>query len=144
MTRPDRWTLGRIGLGVAVGGLILVLPIQPPAIQVPPDSAAPEVVLDTYLRALAAGDCETGRKLGAGMFLAGDDGDLCGQTRVTAYQLAPGEPAHPNASEDVFAVELTTTGSDDGTIRPGGLAWFYSLDRQPDGTWRITGGGSGP
>jgi len=143
VTRP-RWTLGLIGLGVAVGGLILVLATQPPAIQLPPTSAAPEVVLDTYLRTLIAGDCETGRRLGAGLFLTIHAGDLCGQTRVTSYHVSPGGPAYPNASEAVFAVQLTTTGSADGTVQPGGLAWFYSLDRQADGSWRISNGGSGP
>ena len=144
MTLAGRWALGLIGLGVVVGGLILVLAIQPPAVQVPPDSAPPEVVLDSYLRALVAGDCGTSHKLSAGLLLSIHAGDLCGQTRVTSYRVLPGGPAYPNASEAVFAVDLTTTGSDDGTVQPGGVAWFYSLDRQADGSWRITGGGSGP
>jgi len=144
MTRPGRLAVVPIGLGVAVAALILVFAIQPPAIQIPPVSATPEVVLDTYLRTLIAGDCATGRKLGAGGFLTIHAGDLCGQTRVTADHVLPGGPAYPNPSEAVYAVQLTTTGSADGTIQPGAVPWFYSLDRQTDGSWRITGGGSGP
>lgn len=129
---------------MVVGGLILVLATQPPAVQVPPDSAPPEVVLDAYLRALVAGDCGTSHKLSAGLLLLIHAGHLCGQTRVTSYQVLPGGPAHPNAPEAVFTVDLRTTGTDDGTGQPGGLAWFYNLDRQADGSWRITGGGTGP
>lgn len=108
----------------------------------PPISAGPEVVLDRYLGALVAGDCDTGRKLATETFRKGN-GELCGATRVSAYRMEP-VPARPSSEEVVFATNLTTTGSDDGSIEPGPLIWFYSLDRQPDGSWRIVGGGSGP
>ncbi len=114
----------------------------PAAASLPPVSASPAVVLESYLRALVAGDCNTGRKLATGTFAKGN-GELCGVTRVTAYQVQA-EPAHPSSDEVVFATTLTTTGTADHSIQAGRMVWFYSLDRQPDGSWRIVGGGSGP
>lgn len=100
------------------------------------------MVLDAYLRALVAGDCETGRKLVTETFRTGN-GELCGGTGVTAYRIDL-TPARPSPDEVVFGTWLTTTGSDDGSILPGDLGWFYSLRRQPNGSWRIVGGGTGP
>lgn len=76
-----------------------------------PPSAAPEVVLDAYLRALVAGDCETGRKLATATFVKGN-GELCGDTQVSPYRIQP-EPARPSADETVFAT------TDGGTDRVG-------------------------
>ena len=112
------------------------------AASLPPVSASPAVVLDSYLRALVVGDCDMGRKLAMGTFRKGN-GELCGETRVTAYQVQS-DPAHPSSDEVVFATTLTTTGTADHSIEAGRMVWFYSLDRQPDGSWRIVGGGSGP
>ena len=128
------------GLGLAM--LVLALAACQPAVAVPPDSAGPEVVLDTYLRALVAGDCDTGRKLATATFGKGS-GELCGATRVSAYRIDPGT-ARPSADEVVYSTILTTTGTDDGSVKPGETLWFYSLDRQPSGSWRIAGGGTGP
>jgi cellulase/cellobiase CelA1 len=114
----------------------------PSAATLPPPTAAPEVVLDAYLRALVAGDCDTGRKLATATFAKGN-GELCGDTHVSAYQINP-VPARPNAGEVVFSTTVTTTGTADGSILPGAMTWFYSLDQQPDGSWRLVGGGSGP
>jgi len=112
------------------------------AVVLPPDSASPQVVLDTYLRALVAGDCDTGRKLAADGFEQGH-GNLCGQTQVQAYGIL-GAPAQPSTNEVVFATSLITTGTGDSTVPSGRVTWFFSLDRQPNGPWRIVGGGSGP
>ena len=113
-----------------------------PGATLPPPAAAPEVVLDAYLGALVAGDCDAGRKLATTTFVYGS-GELCGATRVSAYEINP-VPARPNAAEVVFSTKVTTTGTADGSIHPGAMTWFYSLDKQPDGSWRLTGGGSGP
>jgi hypothetical protein len=129
------------GLGVGLSILALAVAACQPAVAVPPDSA-PEVVLDTYLRALVAGDCSTGRTLATATFQRGN-GELCGSTGVTAYRIEA-RPARPSADEVVFYTHLKTTGSDDGSIEPGEIGWFYSLDRQPTGAWRIAGGGTGP
>ena len=112
-----------------------------PAVALPSEPAAPGVVLDTYLRALLAGDCDTGGKLATASFRKGN-GELCGLTRVTAYRIDGSVQPSPN--EVVFSSRLTTTGTDDHSIVPGEMIWFYSLQRQPDGSWRLAGGGSGP
>jgi len=132
--------LGRLELGSMV--LVLLLGACAPAVALPPDSASPEVVLDTYLRALVAGDCAIGHKLAVGTFST-SNGDLCGSTQVKAYGIL-GAPAQPTTDEEVFATTLTTTGTADGTLPAGQITWFYALDRQPNGSWRISGGGSGP
>lgn len=119
---------------------VLVVGCQPP-VALPPDSAGPDVVLDAYLRSLVAGDCDTGRKLATATFKRGN-GDLCGGTDVTAYQIDG--RAQPSADEVVFATTVTTTGDHGQSIDAGEMTWFYSLMRQPNGAWRITGGGSGP
>jgi hypothetical protein len=70
------------------------------------------------------------------------NGELCGHTTVRSFAF-DGPPATPSDNEVVFATTLDTTGSA-GSIEPGSLTWFYDLLRQPDGAWRIAGGGSGP
>ena len=99
-------------------------------------------VLDVYLRALVAGDCPSGRTLWvAGAHTTGD-GDLCGDVTVTVYRI--GDAATPTPTETVYATTLTTGDSRDGSVPPGQVAWFYTLDQQPDGRWLIHAGGSGP
>lgn len=110
---------------------VLLIAACTPAVALPGDAAGPEIVLDTYLRALVAGDCDTGRKLAAGAFARGH-GDLCGGAKVTAYEIDP-VPARPSPNDVVFHTYLTTTGSDDGSILPGDQGWFSSLSRQPNG-----------
>jgi hypothetical protein len=109
---------------------------------VPPDSAAPEVVLTTYLQALVRGDCSVGKALGTTSFGRGN-GNLCGETTVSSFRI-DGPPAEPNATEVVFATTLVTTGTADHSVAPGSLTWFFDLQRQPGGAWRLAGGGSGP
>jgi hypothetical protein len=112
-----------------------------PSVTVPPDSAPPGVVLDAYLRALVAGDCAAGRALTNTTFRVGN-GDLCGQTKVTAYRIHD-DPAIPGP-EAVFATTLTTTGTSDGSVLAGDMMWFYALNRTESTAWRIAGGGTGP
>ncbi len=119
---------------------VLVVGCQP-AVAVPPDSAGPDVVLDAYLRSLVAGDCDTGWKLATETFTKGN-GELCGATDVTAYEIDG--KAQPSADEVVFGTTVTTTGDNGQSINPGQMIWYYSLKRQPNGAWRITGGGTGP
>jgi hypothetical protein len=108
----------------------------------PPDSAGPAVVLDAYLRALKSGDCAAGKVLGTATFSHGN-GELCGATSVVAYRVV-GDPATPTNDEAVFGTTLTTTGTGDGSVPAGDVTWFYSLERQANGAWRLAGGGSGP
>jgi hypothetical protein len=111
-------------------------------VSLPPDATAREV-LDTYLAAIVRGDCATGRALATATFREGN-GDLCGAVRVTHASVDADAPTRPNDAETVFATTLTTGGSSDGTVPAGDITWFYVLDRQNDGSWRISGGGSGP
>lgn len=113
-----------------------------PAVAPLPAPATPEVVLDAYLHTLLAGDCDEGRKLVTESFTKGN-GELCGDTQVTRYRIDPGA-ARPSSDEIVFSTRLVTSGTHDRSIEPGEMMWFYSLTRQPDGYWRIVGGGSGP
>jgi len=108
----------------------------------PPDSAGPASVLDAYLKALEAGNCAAGKVLSTATFTA-SNGDLCGATIVSGYRVL-GDPAAPNSTEVVFATTLTISGTSDHSVPPGDITWFYSLDRQPSGAWRLVGGGSGP
>jgi hypothetical protein len=77
---------------------------------------APSVVLDAYLRAYRAADCETAHALWVGRKEIGG-GDLCGATRLSASI----------DGELVFATRLTTGGSDDGSVRTGDFTWFLTL-----------------
>jgi hypothetical protein len=119
---------------------VLVVGCQP-TVALPPDSAGPDVVLDAYLRSLVAGDCDMGPKLATSTFGRGN-GELCGGTDVTAYRIDGN--VQPSADEVVFSTILTTTGDNGQSIPAGEMIWFYSLMRQPNGAWRITGGGTGP
>ncbi|HEU4673508.1 MAG TPA: hypothetical protein VFS32_11465 [Candidatus Limnocylindrales bacterium] len=104
-----------------------------------PPSADASTVLRTYLEALRAGDCDAA----AVLWTSSGNGDLCRFTHVRGYDIHP-DPTTPRATEIEFATTLTTDGTEDGTVRPGDVTWFFVLDRQPDGAWRISGGGGGP
>lgn len=108
----------------------------------PPDNAPPDVVLETYLEALETGDCATAHSLTTDTFTVGN-GELCGALRVTRSEIAAGNPAQPRDGEVVFATTITVVGGDQ-SMPDGDHIWFYDLQRQANGTWRITGGGSGP
>jgi hypothetical protein len=111
------------------------------AVALPPPDASHRVVLETYLRALVAGDCETAHALAAESFTFGN-GELCGAVEVSDFEPLDG-PATPSEREVTYSTVLTTDGSTDGSIQPGKQTWFYSL--QPiNGGWRLVGGGSGP
>jgi hypothetical protein len=107
----------------------------------PPAATDPRVNLKMYLDEVVAGNCEGARAMTAPTFRFGN-GELCGALRVTTYSIG-GEPARPNANEVVFATTLTTAGGDI-SMPDGEHTWFYTLTRQPNGEWRISGGGSGP
>ena len=132
------------GAGLAgAAGLLLLFPAcsHPAAVQLPPKSASASTVLGDHLVALKAGDCRTARALATKTFSHGDS-ELCGDLHVTAYTALQG-PATPSDHEVVYSTTLTTKGGDE-TVPDGEHIWFYSLDKQPDGSWRLVGGGSGP
>jgi hypothetical protein len=108
---------------------------------VPPDSAPPAVVLEAYLVALRSGDCDTADALAAPTFVVGNR-ELCGALHVTAFG-ALTAPAIPRDGEVVSSTPLAIAGGD-ASMPDGEHLWFYTLDRQPNGAWRLAGGGSGP
>jgi ketosteroid isomerase-like protein len=110
-------------------------------ITLPSAGADARTVLSVYLKALKAGDCQTARQLTTSTFSVGN-GELCGALKVLSYT-EPGQAALPGNGEAIFPVELTVTGGD-GSLRQGENTWFYDLKQQPDGQWRLVGGGSGP
>lgn len=110
-------------------------------VALPARDASSSVVLGAYLRALKSGDCDSAHALAATSFIRGN-GELCGAVTVTAYT-QPGTPAAPRDGEVIFSITLTI-GSGDDSLPAGDHTWFYSLDRRPDGAWRLVGGGSGP
>ena len=112
-----------------------------PSAPVSSATAGPLDVLTSYLTALKAGDCATAHQYVTSTFRI-SNGELCGSVAVSAFT-PPGEPATPADGEMIFSTELTT-GGDGVSIRAGQMTWFYSLAKQPDGAWRLIGGGSGP
>ncbi|HEV7195627.1 MAG TPA: hypothetical protein VGN19_06785 [Pedococcus sp.] len=107
----------------------------------PPPGASAHQVLSTYLQALQAGDCDTAHALAASTFVVGN-GELCGDVDVKTFTV--GGDAQVGDSEITFATQMVTDGSADGSIPAGNLTWFYSLKKQPSGSWRLISGGSGP
>jgi hypothetical protein len=136
-TAPPRIAvLAVLALAVIVGGC------GGSSLTAPPDSASARTVLETYLQSLVAGDCTGGRVLGTAAFVRGN-GDLCGGTSVTAWTINKGfEGSTPAETE--FNTTLTTTGTGDGTVPAGDVTWFFVLRQQPNGAWRLVGGGTGP
>lgn len=112
-----------------------------PTLSVPPDSATPETVLRAYLDAVVAGDCTKAHAFAASTFVFGN-GELCGRLQMHSYAINP-QPAGNPANDLVFATTIRVTGGDQ-SMPDGDHTWFYTLKRQPNGAWRLTGGGSAP
>ena len=110
-------------------------------VPLPPRGAGPDVVMDAYLTALRAGDCDTTAALGVPPFGFGN-GALCGHLTVEAVT-RDGAPAEPNPDERVYATTVSVSDGDP-SMEDGEHLWFYSLRRQPDGSWRLAGGGTAP
>jgi hypothetical protein len=107
----------------------------------PPDSASPAVVLDAYLNALQAGNCDGARALATEDFADGTNA-YCNGMRVTGFDVFS-DPSQINEREVEFTLTLATSGGDE-TLPDGSHTWFFSLVRNPGGAWRVHGGGSGP
>jgi len=123
-----------VGLAV-IGSQPAPLPSpSPAAVTIPPDSAPPAVVLDAYLRALQAGDCDTASQLTMPLVLGKDYVDLCGITRVTAFSVVDSIAVNPGTVR--LTATLTITGVPPG-ISAGKMFCLYLLQRQTTGAWRI-------
>jgi hypothetical protein len=107
----------------------------------PPDSAAPAVVLDAYLTAIQAGNCDGARALATSDFGDGTRA-YCDGMRVTGFDVFS-DPSQISEREVEFALSLATAGGDE-TLPDGSHTWFFSLTREAGGAWRVHGGGSGP
>ena len=105
------------------------------SVSMPPDSAAPDVVLETYLRAQVAGDCTTVRALTLETAVPCD-----GSIKAYAFDHSRSFSL-PDGSVQ-FHVTLTVT--IEFGMTAGEHGFYYYLARQPNGVWRVTSGGDGP
>lgn len=109
-----------------------------------PDRRTPLAVVTGYLTMARAGKCaEAAAIYWAPPTWNGPRGDLCEDT-ISEFGVSEHEVPSATAKSDVVAATLTTEGSADATVPAGTIAWFFQLERAPDGNWRITEGGSGP
>ena len=107
-------------------------------VSIPPATAASDVVLDSYLRALVAGDCAAARAMETGQ-LAGE----C-NTPLHKYEFDHSRHFSPSFAPDTEQFVVAVTVSGEGGGLDGDHNWFYWLARQPDGAWLVTSAGSGP
>lgn len=110
-------------------------------IELPGIDASPSQVLDTYLAAFQANDCPQVASLTTPAFV--NNGDLCGHVTIDSFERGPDHAVVGN--ETSYAVSLQiASGTLDGTPPRNPVLWFFILQRQPDGSWKLTSGGSGP
>lgn len=109
-----------------------------------PDLRGPLAVVTGYLTAARAGN----RADAAATYWErprddGQRGDLC-EDGLSDSDVSAHEGLSSCATSDVVAATLTTSGSSDEIVAPGRVVWFFQLERQSDGTWRISSGRSSP
>lgn len=97
-------------------------------------------VAQAYVDALLRGDCGTADLLATAQYAASPQIG-CGAGRAISAQLDVAG-AHPNADEAVYGVTMGVV--DVLGLDSGEHLLFMQLFRQPDGTWRVNGIGSGP
>lgn len=146
------WTqdLTRYGIGILRRIAGADMPDDEPPVILPhgvtesPSADAPRAVLEEYLAAVRVGDCAAGRRYTLDTFSA-SNGDLCGSLTVTDAAIDRLDPVFASDDEVVFSTTMTTmtTTGGDASMPDGTVTWFYDLQRQPDGRWLLTGGGSG-
>jgi hypothetical protein len=113
-----------------------------PRSTLPPPDAQPGDVVASYLQALVDGDCGKARALSTDDGLARQP-PFCATPRVTAYSELSRDGARPNATEAVYAVQLTIRGGD-VSLPDGEHTMFVQVLLVPGGAWRVNGVGSGP
>lgn len=106
--------------------------------------ADPGRVVRGYLDAAVADDCDGA----AGYWVQPEPGylrgDLC-SLGVSSYEIDGADrDTSPSADQRVVAATLTTGGNCDLTVPAGQVLWFFQVLKQPDGSWQIAQGGSGP
>lgn len=114
-------------------------------VPLPSEPAAPRTILLAYLDALVAGACASARALAAPGLNGFGGGIWCDRPRVIDYR-APfpsDQPGGDPSSQLVYAVEINVMGGDQ-SLPDGWRVWFFLLEPQPGGMWRVTSTGSGP
>lgn len=138
-------TIVAVAIGIFSAHHVLPATSGPPTAHstgLPAIGASPSDVLDAYPGAFTAHDCATASTLTTRTFTHGN-GELCGDVTIDSFTRAAGGAV--NGNEITYAITLhVVTGSKDCTIPAGDVTWFYELRHQPDGSWKIVGGGSGP
>jgi hypothetical protein len=112
-----------------------------PSVTLPAAAAPPMVVVEAYLGEFRAGDCTNAHALWTKVHVVGD-GDLCGSARLQAFVINP-DVLTPGTGQVIVSTTLTTGGSDDRSVPAGDISWNFTLERRPNGAWRITEGGTG-
>jgi hypothetical protein len=109
-----------------------------PRVTIPPDSAPREVVLDAYLSALVAGDCDTaGQFVGSPVYDWGGDAFCGGVTHVVGFRIL-GDSTWLAMNQVMVETALTTTGFTTGMQLPAGdYSFFFDLQQQSSGAWRV-------
>jgi len=133
-----------VGVAILLAGIAGLAAIgpqpspSPAAATIPPDTALPAVVLDAYLRALEAGDCDTARALTDPPFYSPSMIDLCGLTGVTRFSIE-GDPVIVSPIMVRLRASMTITGM--RAIPAGEISFTYFLQQVRSGAWRIVDGG---
>jgi hypothetical protein len=123
-------------LGIAGTGLVPFPTPSGGSFALPSASSAPVEVIQAYLEALQAGDCDSVRMLTSPV---SDMVDVCGLTDVTGFSVTNG-PIAVDPDRVRFSATLNITGTRTG-IPAGEITWIYFLQRDSGGAWRIAGGG---
>lgn len=116
----------------------LVPPTAPPILD---DATGPRGVLEVFLKTLVIHDCAAAMELSTPAGFA-EVGGFCERINVVDFVIRGDAMSdHPDAV--TFATRLTIDGAND-VMAPGDHAVFFSLAREPDGPWRVSGGGTRP
>ena len=134
-----------LGFGIAMALAVAGCGSAATRVPLPSEPAPPRTILLAYLDALVDGDCATARALAAPGLNGYPAGIWCDRPRVIDYRApSPSDaPGGDPSSQLVYAVEINVTRGDE-SLPDGWRLWFFQLEPQPDGVWRVTSSGSGP
>jgi hypothetical protein len=127
--------LGAALVFAAVGLPPSPTPTPSARVTVPPDSAAPDVVLSAYLSALQARDCDAAEEFVGSVVYRWND-TFCGEwTYITDFRITS-DPRWWGINER--AVDTVLTIIDPPTGRPAGqFSVLFQMQQQTSGAWRI-------
>lgn len=104
-------------------------------VTIPPDSAAPDVVLGAYLSALVARDCDTAEQFIDSPIYRWSDMLCGGAVNITDFSLI-GEPQREGYNRARLDALLTTDGRSIGLPADQGR-FTFDLQQRTSGAWRI-------